>query len=135
MAGKAAYRAALRKVKLPNLWTPAHQPAFTAIKIALTSDPVLKAPHFDGTPFIVTSDGCKEGFRAMLAQKFTEMRKGGKTITKLHPIAYASKRTLPAEVKYKPFLLEFAALKFSLDKFNDIIWGSPVEIKMDCQAL
>ena len=92
MAGKAAYRAALRKVKLPNLWTPTHQSAFTAIKIALTSDPVLKAPHFNGTPFIVTSDGCKEGFGAVLAQKFTEMRKGGKTVTKLHPIAYAMRR-------------------------------------------
>ena len=76
MAGKAAYRAALRKAKLPNLWTPTHQSAFTAIKITLTSDPVLKAPRFDGTPFIVTSDGCKEGFGAMLAQKFTETRKG-----------------------------------------------------------
>ena len=71
----------------------------------------------------------------MLAQKFTETRKGGKTVTKLHPIAYASKRTSPAEAKYKPFLLEFAALKFSLDKFDDIIWGSPVEIETDCQAL
>lgn len=71
----------------------------------------------------------------MLAQQFTEMRKGGKTITKLHPIAYTSKRTLPAEAKYKLFLLEFVVLKFSLDKFNDIIWGSPVEIETDCQAL
>lgn len=71
----------------------------------------------------------------MLAQKFTETRKGGKTVTKLHPIAYVSKRTSPAETKYKLFLLEFAALKFSLDKFDVIIWGSPVEIEMDCQAL
>ena len=135
MAGKAAYQAALRKVKLPNLWTPTHQSAFTAIKITLTSDPVLKALHLGGTPFIVMSDGCKEGFGAMLAKMFTETRKGGKTVTKLHPIAYVSKRTSPAEAKYKPFLLEFAALKFSLDKFDDIIWGSPVEIKTDCQAL
>ena len=32
-------------------------------------------------------------------------------------------------------MLEFAALNFALDKFNDIIWGFPVEIEMDCQAL
>ncbi|KIK33110.1 hypothetical protein CY34DRAFT_32252, partial [Suillus luteus UH-Slu-Lm8-n1] len=32
-------------------------------------------------------------------------------------------------------LLEFAALKFGLDQFSDIIWGSPVEIETDCQAL
>jgi hypothetical protein len=39
------------------------------------------------------------------------------------------------EAKYKPFLLEFAALKFALDKFLDIIWGFLIEIKTNCQAL
>ena len=94
-------------------------------------DPILKAPHFDRTPFIITSDGCQEGFSTMLAQKFTETRRGGKTVSKLHPIAYTSKRTSPAEVKYKLFLLKFVGLKFALDKFDDIIWGSPIEIEMD----
>jgi hypothetical protein len=32
-------------------------------------------------------------------------------------------------------MLEFAALKFALDKFDDTIWGFPVEIETDCQAL
>jgi hypothetical protein len=32
-------------------------------------------------------------------------------------------------------LLEFVALKFSLDKFDDIIWGFPIEVEIDCQAL
>ena len=99
------------------------------------SEPVLKAPRFDGTPFIVTTDGCMEGFGGMLTQKFAETRPGGKIIQKAHPIAFASKRTSVAEARYKPFLLEFAALKFSLDKFNDIIWGFPVEIETDCKAL
>jgi len=52
---------------------------------------VLKAPCFDGTLFIVTTDGCKDGFGGMLAQRFTETRPGGKTVEKLHPITYASK--------------------------------------------
>lgn len=134
-AGKAAYRAALRRVKLANEWTDIHKHAFMGLKKALTSEPVLMAPRFDGTPFIVTSDGCQDGFGAMLAQRFTETRPGGKIINKLHPIAYASKRTSPAEARYKPFLLEFAALKFGLDKFDGIIWGFPVEVETDCQAL
>jgi hypothetical protein len=134
-AGKATYRSALRRVKLDNVWTNAHKNAFLGLKIALTSNPVLKAPLFDGTPFIVTSDGCQEGFGAMLAQRFTETRPGGKIIEKLHPIAYASKRTSPSEARYKPFLLEFTALKFALDKFDDTIWGYPIEIETDCQAL
>ena len=71
----------------------------------------------------------------MLAQRLTETRPGGKVVTKLHPIAYASKRTSESESRYKPFLLEFAALKFALDKFDSIIWGFPVEIETDCQAL
>ena len=96
---------------------------------------MLKASRFDGSPFIVTLDGCKEGFGTMLAQLFTETRPGGKVIHKLHPIAYASKCTSPAKARYKPFLLEFAALKFALDKFNNIIWGFPVEIETDCKAL
>jgi len=39
------------------------------------------------------------------------------------------------EEKYKLFMLEFAALKFTLDKFDDTIWGFPVEIETNCQAL
>ncbi|KIM77262.1 hypothetical protein PILCRDRAFT_76993, partial [Piloderma croceum F 1598] len=83
-AGKAAYHAALHKVKLDNVWTESHNNAFLSLKKCLTSDPVLKAPRFDGTPFIVTSDGCKEGFGAMLAQRFTETQPGGKVTHKLH---------------------------------------------------
>jgi len=56
-------------------------------------------------------------------------------VRRLNPIAFASKRTSEAESRYKPFLLEFAALKFALDKFSDIIYGYPVEVETDCQAL
>jgi hypothetical protein len=96
---------------------------------------VLKAPCFDGTPFIVTTDGSKHGFSGMLTQYFPETQPGGKIIQKLHPITFTSKRTSTAEAHYKPFLLEFAALKFSLNKFDDIIWGFPIEVETDCQAL
>jgi len=59
----------------------------------------------------------------------------GKEMTRLHPVAFASKRTSVTEEKYMPFILEFDALKFSLDKFSDIVWGFPVELETDCQAL
>lgn len=39
------------------------------------------------------------------------------------------------EAKYKPYLLEFGALKASLDKFSDTVWGMPLEIETDCKAL
>jgi RNase H-like domain found in reverse transcriptase len=133
--GKSTYCAALQRVKLANIWTEKHQKCFLDLKAVLMSDPVLMAPRFDGTPFIVTSNGCKEGFGAMLAQQVNVTRPGGKVVVELHPIAYASKRTSLAEERYKPFLLEFTALKFALDKFDDIIWGFPVELETDCQAL
>ena len=56
-------------------------------------------------------------------------------MTRLHSIGFASKRTFTSEEKYKPFLLEFVALKYSFDKFADIMYGYPVEVEMDCQAL
>ena len=88
-ASKAAYRSALHCVNSDSIWTNAHKNAFLGLKIALTSNPILKAPLFDGTPFIVTSDGCP--------QCFMETRLGGKIVKKLHPIAYASKCTSPSE--------------------------------------
>lgn len=51
------------------------------------------------------------------------------------PIAFTSKQTSKTEQNYKLFLLEFAALKFGFNKFSDTIWGFPVEIEIDCQAL
>ena len=121
--------------KLDSIWNTKHDKTFLQLKAAITMEPVLKGPKWDGTPFVVTTDGCKEGFAGVLAQCFKTALPSGHTVEKLHPLAFASKRTSHAEEKYKPFLLEFAALKFALDKFSNIIWGFPVEIETDCQAL
>ena len=132
---KSVYRRVMSNHKLKDHWTEEHTRAFLALKAAMTSEPVLKGPKWDGTPFIVTSDGCKDAFGAVLTQRFETVLPSGKTVTRLHPIAFASKRTSKSEEKYKPFLLEFAALKFALDKFSNTIWGFPIEIETDCQAL
>jgi hypothetical protein len=132
---KSIYRRVMANFKLKNHWTNEHTKSFIALKAAMTSEPVLKGPKWDGTPFIVTTDGCKDAFGAVLTQKFETVLPNGKVVSRLHPIAFASKRTSKSEEKYKPFLLEFAALKFALDKFSNTIWGFPVEIETDCQAL
>ncbi|KIJ61055.1 hypothetical protein HYDPIDRAFT_59519, partial [Hydnomerulius pinastri MD-312] len=54
--------------KLNDKWTAAHTSAFLDLKIALTSHPVLHGPKYDGSHFVVTSDGCMEGFGAVLSQ-------------------------------------------------------------------
>lgn len=52
-----------------------------------------------------------------------------------HPIAFCSKWMSPSEERYKPFMLEFTALKFALDDLDPMIYGSPIKIETDCQAL
>ena len=134
-AGRRKYRQYLRDHKLDVYWTMWHNRAFIKLKQVLTSEPVLRAPKFDDTPFILTTDGCKDGFGAVLSQRFTTTLESGATVTAVHPIGFASKRTSSAEECYKPYILEFAALKFRLDHFSDTIWGFPVEIEMDCIVL
>ena len=133
--GKAAYRRAMRSCKLLGVWTDKHTESFLKLKALLTNEPVLKGPKFDGTTFVVTSDGSGQGFGGSVSQRFATKLPSGKVVTRLHPIGFASKRTSRTEEKYKSFLLEFAALKFCLDKFSDILWGFPIEIETDCQAL
>src|SRR5271155_3456790 len=121
--------------KLKDRWRPEHAKAFLALKAVMTLEPVLCGPKWNGTPFVVMTDGCQDAFGTVLAQRFEMALPSGKVVKRLHPIAFASKRTSKTEEKYKPFLLEFAALKFALDKFSDTIWGFPVEVETDCQAL
>ena len=66
---KTTYRRAMTNHKLAGVWEQRHSEAFINLKIALTSQPTLHAPRYDGTPFIVTTDGCQEGFGAVLTQK------------------------------------------------------------------
>ncbi|QRV93041.1 Retrovirus-related Pol polyprotein from transposon [Ceratobasidium sp. AG-Ba] len=131
--GGHEYKKALRdaKVKLDEQGLR----AFVKLKLALTSDPVLRAPIYDGRPFIVTTDGSKFGFGAVLSQTWEEKGSGGRTHKVTYPIAYASKRTSRSEERYIPFLLEFAALKFACDEFDSLIFGQPIELEMDCKAL
>ncbi|THG96055.1 hypothetical protein EW026_g5699 [Hermanssonia centrifuga] len=115
-SGKSAYRGALTSYTLDKArWGARETEAFIALKTALTSEP--------------------DGFGAVLTQRSSTVLPNGQTVDKLHPIAFASKITSRSEEKYKPFLLELAALKFALDKFSDIVWGFPIEIETDCSAL
>jgi RNase H-like domain found in reverse transcriptase/Reverse transcriptase (RNA-dependent DNA polymerase) len=134
-AGKQAYHDAARAHQLLGQWNKAHDKAFIVLKIVLSSTPVVKAPKYDGSHFIITMDGCKDGFARVLSQKFTWTDPKGNKHIRTHPIGFASKHTSDSKTHYQLYLLEFAALKYSLDKFSNIICGYPVEIEMDCQAL
>ncbi|KAG1840132.1 hypothetical protein F4604DRAFT_1590797 [Suillus subluteus] len=49
---------------LANYQIQAHTETFMQLKTLLLTESVLKGPYFDDTPFIITSDGCKDGFSA-----------------------------------------------------------------------
>jgi hypothetical protein len=132
---KAAYRRAMSNFKLGAIWTQEHTKAFLDLKTAITSRPVLQAPRYDGSHFVITSDGCIEGFAAVLAQRIRMQTPAGKWTERLHPLGFTSKQTSSMEKKYKSYLLEFTVLKFGLDKFLNIIWGFPVKIETDCSAM
>jgi hypothetical protein len=132
---KTAYCKAMTDFQLDQYWTREHTDAFLDLKAAITARPVLQAPRYDGSIFIVTSDGCIEGFVVVLSQRVKVQTPTGRWVEWVHPIGFALKQTSQMERKYKCCLLEFAALKSRLDKFSGVIWGFPVEIETDCNAL
>lgn len=134
-ARKGAYKRALKVSSLKDKWGSKQREAFVALKVLLSPEPVLKPPQFDGHPFRVTSDGSKVGLAGYLSQPFSHTDSAGKERTQWHPISFASKRTSRSEEHYEPFLLEFAALKYCMDEFDQYVYGSPVEIETHCQAL
>jgi hypothetical protein len=89
--GKCKYKQFLRERKLETFWEQRHMRAFLRLKQILIVEPVLHVPKFDGTPFIITSDGCKDGFGAVLVQRFSMQNSAGKLIVRTHPITFTSK--------------------------------------------
>ena len=65
---KHKYQQIMRAFKLGDKWTAEHTKTFIALKARLISEPVLSAPVYDGTPFILTTDGSKDAFAGVLAQ-------------------------------------------------------------------
>ncbi|KIK36027.1 hypothetical protein CY34DRAFT_59234, partial [Suillus luteus UH-Slu-Lm8-n1] len=55
-----------------------HTKAFLDLKAALVSKPILKALKYDGSNFVMTSDGCAEGFAAVLSQRNRTQNPSGK---------------------------------------------------------
>ena len=91
----------------PNPWLPVHTEAFESLKRALTSSPVLALPDFSA-PFEVVSDASLLGTGAVLIQNG-------------HPVAFTSKKYIPAEKNYTTTEQEMLALCTPW-KNGDAIW-------------
>ena len=108
-------------------WNEEDEAAFTAIKQALTSDPVLLFPRYD-LPFILAVDGSKQGLGACLSQ-IQNGREG--------PVAYASRQLKDTEKRWSVTEIEAAAVIFGLKQFRHYFQNQvePIRIKSDHRPL
>jgi len=67
----------MKAYKLQPHWKDEHTAMFMNLKARLVSEPVLTAPRFDGTHFILKMDACKDVFAGVLSQKVRTTLPGG----------------------------------------------------------
>ena len=126
-AGLAKPLTQLTKEDVPFHWGPQQEEAFNRLKKHLVSEPILKAPDFARTWFIVT-DACDIGIAAWLGQKYEG---------KIQPVAYFSRQMRKSEEKIKrdPMEQECLGIVEALKKFRPLIWGQRIVILSDNSAL
>ena len=115
------------EVTIPKfVWASEHQKAFDALKLALTTAPVLGYPNFE-REFILETDASLRGLGAVLSQVDDQ--------GKAHIIAYASWTLRPSEKSmhnYSSAKLELLALKWAVtEKFRDYLLGSKFTVYTD----
>ena len=112
------------------VWASEHQKAFDALKLALTTAPLLGYPDFD-REFILETDASLRGLGAVLSQV--------DDLGKTHVIAYASQTLRPSERSmrnYSSAKLELLALKWAVtEKFRDYLLGSKFTVYTDNNPL
>ena len=108
------------------IWTDEHTKAFNNLKELITQLPCL-AHYNPKSENILTTDASTEGLGATLWQK----QKDGN----LKPIGFASRFLSDTEKKYAINELELLAVVWGLEHFRLYIYGKPIELLTDHQAL
>ena len=112
------------------VWASEHQKAFDALKLALTTAPVLGYPNFN-REFILETDASLRGLGAVLFQVDEE--------GEIHVIAYTSQTLRPSKKfmhNYSSAKLELLALKWAVTKkFRDYLLGSKFTVYTDNNPL
>ena len=106
-------------------WSKQAEDAFKTLKTAITEAPVLIFPHYD-LPFELTTDASSLGLGAVLMQRVNG---------RLHPIAFASRKTSRPESAYSATDLEFLGMVWGLKHFKEIIYGYNITVFTDHQPL
>jgi len=106
-------------------WTDAQELAFTTLREALCSQPLLQYPDFS-QPFVVTTDASKYAVGGILSQGPV----GGD-----HPIAYTSRLLNSAEQNYSTIEKELLAIVYSVNHFRPYLYGHKFLLVTDHKPL
>ena len=107
-------------------WTPTCNTAFTTLKKALCSSPILGSPNF-ARSFTLQTDASDRGIGAVLSQ----VNEAGEE----HPVAFYSWKLLPHEERYSTVEKECLAIKAACWSFRVYLLGRPFKVQTDHRAL
>ena len=126
-AGTATVLTDLTRKGQPNKvsWNSAHETAFQSLKEVLSKQPILCMPDL-GKPFILRTDASNEGLGAVLLQEMD----GSKL-----PVAYASRKLLPREVRYSVVEKECLGVVWGIQKFHSFLYGRQFTLETDHMPL
>ena len=111
----------LSKKNIPFVWGNEQEKAFSSMKKALTSSPVLQFPDFS-LPFFVQTDASDKGFGAVLGQ----MRNGSEVV-----VAYASKAIGATQINWSTIEKEAFAIVWAVKYFRHYLYGRSFTIYTD----
>ena len=116
---------ALLKKDVKFDWSEKHETAFQELKHAITNAPILANPD-PNFPFTVITDSSGFAIGAALCQ---DDGKGSR------PIAYMSKKLLPAEMNYPTHERELLAIICALKEWRHYLFGSHFTVLTDHRPL
>jgi hypothetical protein len=103
------------------VWTEQATEAFTALKLAMISTPVLQLPDFQ-KQFVVETDACDLGIGAVLMQD-------------QHPLAFLSKPLSSSHQQLSIYEKEFLALLMAVERWRPYLQRGEFVIKTDHHSL
>ena len=112
-------------VKEPLEWSDDAVTCFKALKQALAKDPVLRVPNAD-LPFVLRTDASNSGLGAVLLQYIDGVA---------FPIAYASRKLLPREIRYSVVERECMGILYGIKKFEYYLVGREFILEVDHKPL
>ena len=105
-------------------WNATCEGAFQKLKEMLQGPAVVKVAEPD-CPFILQTDASDRGLGAVLSQKTADGVE--------FPVAYASRKLFPREVKYTVIEKECLAIVWSLRVFHTYLYGNTFTVETDHQ--